>query len=553
MATKKFYSDVEIKSNILLPNESAGTVLVIDGSNNLKSSIVTSTELGHLGGVTSSVQDQMDDAQADATQALSDSAAAQSSADAAQSDATQGLADAASALSAANGAQSDATQALADAAAAQSSADDAQADATQGISDAAAALSAANAAQSDADQGISDAAAALSAANAAGADADQALLDAAAALSAANAAQSDADAAQSAADAAQADATQALADAAAAQAAVDGLPDPIVYKGVYNATTNTPALANADSGKTGFLYQVSVAGSQDFGAGSISFEAGDKVVNNGLTWDKWDMTDSVTSVFGRSGAVSSANGDYTASQVTNVPAGSIAAITVQAAIAELDGDVGAAQADATQALSDAAAAQSDADAAQVDADQAILDAAAAQADADAGIAAAAAAQLAIDDHMADSSGAHAASAISYDNTISGLAATNAKTAIDEVAAAIDNFTVGSVGDINETSFSLANNQVAAANVTGLLFPSASVRAFDALVDIIIDGTADVYESFRLHGVQRASDFQMAVEAVGDNSGITFSITSGGQIQYTSGNTAGFVSGTMKFRAVTTTV
>jgi hypothetical protein len=44
----------------------------------------------------------------------------------------------------------------------------------------------------------------------------------------------------------------------------------------------------------------------------------------------------VSSVFGRAGAVVSANGDYTASQVTNVAAGNIAAITVQAAINELD-------------------------------------------------------------------------------------------------------------------------------------------------------------------------------------------------------------------------
>lgn len=34
----------------------------------------------------------------------------------------------------------------------------------------------------------------------------------------------------------------------------------------------------------------------------------------------------------------SANGDYTASQITNVAAGGIAAITVQAAIDELDTD-----------------------------------------------------------------------------------------------------------------------------------------------------------------------------------------------------------------------
>ena len=46
----------------------------------------------------------------------------------------------------------------------------------------------------------------------------------------------------------------------------------------------------------------------------------------------------VTSVFTRSGAVTAANGDYTASQVTNTPAGSVAAITVQAAIDELDSE-----------------------------------------------------------------------------------------------------------------------------------------------------------------------------------------------------------------------
>jgi len=44
----------------------------------------------------------------------------------------------------------------------------------------------------------------------------------------------------------------------------------------------------------------------------------------------------VDSVHGRTGVVVSVDGDYTASEVTNVPAGDIAAITVQAAIDELD-------------------------------------------------------------------------------------------------------------------------------------------------------------------------------------------------------------------------
>lgn len=46
----------------------------------------------------------------------------------------------------------------------------------------------------------------------------------------------------------------------------------------------------------------------------------------------------VTKVFDRVGDVVATDGDYTASQVTNVPAGNVAAVTVQAAINELDGD-----------------------------------------------------------------------------------------------------------------------------------------------------------------------------------------------------------------------
>jgi microcystin-dependent protein len=89
----------------------------------------------------------------------------------------------------------------------------------------------------------------------------------------------------------------------ALETGLEGLPDPIVYKGTYNATTNSPTLSNSDTSKTGFLYQVTVAGTQDFGAGAISFEVGDKVVNDGTAWQKWDMTDAVTSVNGQAGTV----------------------------------------------------------------------------------------------------------------------------------------------------------------------------------------------------------------------------------------------------------
>jgi hypothetical protein len=77
----------------------------------------------------------------------------------------------------------------------------------------------------------------------------------------------------------------------------------------------------------------------------VAFEIGDRIIaiaNNASTtvyaanWNKLDATDAVTSVFGRVGNVVATNGDYTASNITNVPAGNIAAVTVQNALNELD-------------------------------------------------------------------------------------------------------------------------------------------------------------------------------------------------------------------------
>lgn len=112
---------------------------------------------------------------------------------------------------------------------------------------------------------------------------------------------------------------------------------------------------------------------------------------------------------------------------------------------------------------------------------------------------------------------------------------------------------GVSGDIALTSFSAANNQVAAANVTGFAFANGTVRSFRALVSVAIDATSDLFEQFTIDGIQKSASWEISVVSVGDNSGITFSITSAGQIQYTSSNVTGFVSNTIKFRAQVTTI
>lgn len=99
-------------------------------------------------------------------------------------------------------------------------------------------------------------------------------------------------------------ATDAQAAIDEVQANLDALPDPIYYAGTWAADTNTPTLANTDVGVEGKLYRVNAAGTVDFGAGNISFEVGDSVVNNGTAWEKWDHSDQVQSVNGQTGAVS---------------------------------------------------------------------------------------------------------------------------------------------------------------------------------------------------------------------------------------------------------
>ena len=101
---------------------------------------------------------------------------------------------------------------------------------------------------------------------------------------------------------------------------IAALPDPLQYKGTWDANTNTPTLLNTDTDVAGFVYRCNVAGSVDFGAGSITFTVGDFAVNNGTIWEKWDAGDIVSSVFTRVGAITAQSGDYTHAQIGSVGA-----------------------------------------------------------------------------------------------------------------------------------------------------------------------------------------------------------------------------------------
>lgn len=397
-------------------------------------------------------------------------------------------------------------------------------------------------------------------------------------------------------------ATDVQAALAELQGDIDTIASPITYKGTYNATTNSPALANSDTGKTGYLYYVLTAGTQDFGAGNITFAVGDKVVNNGTTWDKWDDTSDVVSVNTQTGAVVLNTSHI--SENTNLYFTDSRAKTAAVADSITDGitDVAPSQ----NAVFDALALKYDASnpssyitsseaitavvsssitngvTNKSPSEDAVFDALALKYDAsnpssfvDASGAVTAVVSSSITNGVTNKSPSEDAVfdalALKYDasNPSSYVDAAGAVTAVvsssitngvtnkapsedavfDALALKVNTVT----GDIIPTSFSAADNQAVAADVTGLAFSNVVVRSFNAFISCSIIGTANLYEDFNIIGIQKDSEWDISITSSGDNTGVTFSITNAGQIQYTSPATTGFVSNTLKFRALTLSI
>lgn len=98
------------------------------------------------------------------------------------------------------------------------------------------------------------------------------------------------------------------------------------------------------------------------------------------------------------------------------------------------------------------------------------------------------------------------------------------------------------GFISPTTFAIANNQSAAANVTGLLFSSSVTRSttieMQARRVTTGGGAVEVVERFVYFATYNTLATSWTLTpgfSGGDNSGMVFSITSGGQVQYTSDN------------------
>jgi len=128
------------------------------------------------------------------------------------------------------------------------------------------------------------------------------------------------------------------------QSQITALSGFVNYEGTWNASTNTPTLVSS-VGTKGDYYVISVTGSTNLN-GITTWTQGDWAIFNGSAWEKVDNTDLVTSVAGRTGAITLTTADVSglgtiatqAASNVSITGGSITGITD---LAVADGGTGA--------------------------------------------------------------------------------------------------------------------------------------------------------------------------------------------------------------------
>jgi len=113
-------------------------------------------------------------------------------------------------------------------------------------------------------------------------------------------------------------------------------------------------------------------------------------------------------------------------------------------------------------------------------------------------------------------------------------------------------------DIIKTTFNLANNVSSPTNITGFIFATASTTRFEADYTIVrTTAGVTMTETGILVGMQGSSGWELCrKDVIAQNGtfdslvGITFDITAGGQITYTSTDLVGQLTAVLTFKAET---
>jgi len=508
MANKKFKTGVDLQSTVKISSETANKALILDGSGNLVSSTVSDTELGYISGLTSSAQTQLTSAQGDATQALSDASDAQTTANAAIPATEKGANSGVATLDAGGKLSSGQIPAIAITSTFVVATEIAQLALTVQEGDVAV--------RSDLNQSYI----ALNADNVDMGD-WQLLLTPTDAVQSVNTqtgvvvldADDISDSATTNKYVTAADITKLgnlsgtnSGDEVAASDTVSGIVELATIAEVDTGTDTARAITPAGLAGSQLQTDVTANNSKVSADGSVATHsdvtsAGSGIIISGAERTKLNGIEALATADQTGAEIKSA---YEAEVDTNA--------YDDAAVTKLGG---------IEALADVT------DAINVDAAGAVME--------------------------SDTTTASMSFVIDEDNMTSDLD-TKVPTQQSVKAYVTSQVSgIGAAGDISETSFSGAADTATNLDVTGLAFANGTVRSFDAQVSVQIDATADLFENFRLLGIQKGASWDMSIESVGDDSLVSFSITTAGQVQYSKSTTAGWVSSTLKFRALTTSV
>lgn len=119
----------------------------------------------------------------------------------------------------------------------------------------------------------------------------------------------------------------------------------------------------------------------------------------------------------------------------------------------------------------------------------------------------------------------------------------------------DSIRLGNTSTLFSGTFAANNNVVSPANVTGLLLSSSEVRSFRATVAISVLLTTGATDTIvELQGMYSNGEWTLLQSEIGASTEILLSITSSGQIQYTSPNFSNWMATTFRFdvRAISLT-
>lgn len=106
-----------------------------------------------------------------------------------------------------------------------------------------------------------------------------------------------------------------------------------------------------------------------------------------------------------------------------------------------------------------------------------------------------------------------------------------------------------LGDVPQNGWLGLANNTANQSIAGFTFAPTTTRAFRAEISIFIDATSDLYAKYGVEGIRKNGNWELSTDFTGDLvTGISFNVTTGGQVRVSIGNITGFVSGSVHFRA-----